>query len=251
MDEQQESAVHDPQWYIAIQHAERGVEHPEWAQCCVTQRLGGTPRDIGEELLATHLDTDDTVYRVLIWSNPERTGVVWAVTRDSAVRFNPYTGERSELLPLPLPVAPQGNSPAEPAPERPDGAEQWREAQTATEAGLKWAEAAEKARNQPYPQADDARLNQAAAQRIRADYVAARDRAERETTDGPQRIPVDYEPAVVNTARMLNEAIQTVTDYVRTHRDTSDWATVEECLAPIATAASGFVTAYMMWRLSE
>jgi hypothetical protein len=244
--------VRDPlNWWGMVQVAVGAESIPDWGMCCAVTLTGDDPVALAAPLLAAHPDADNRSHRVVLWANEERTGPVWRINHTSASRFNPNTGETTTLEPLPIPVASQ-DIPAVPlAAVTPEGEIQWRKSEDETAAGLRWAQAADKARNQPYPQPVAVKGENAAAAAYRARFEATKEAIDPSGNQGPQGIPHDYAPNVVATARVLNDAIVTAGEYARTHHDGVEWSNIEECLAPVAAASAAFVAAYTMWRLSE
>jgi len=238
-------------WWGMVQVAVGTEPIPDWGMCCAVTLTGDDPAALAAPLLAAHPDADNRRHRVVLWANEERTGPVWRISHTSASRFNPNTGETTTMEPLPFSPVPQDNPTVPPAAVTPEGEVQWRKSENATAAGLRWASAADKARNQPWPQPVVLQGEDAAAAAFRASFETAKESVDPSEDQGPQGIPVDYQPAVVKTARVLNEAVMSASEYVRTHHEGLEWSNVEECLAPVAAAASAFVAAYTMWRLSE
>lgn len=238
-------------WYGLVQKALEAPGEPHWATCCTVTGARGAAIDVARDLLRSHPVGDGVLYRVALWANREHTGVVWRISNTGAHRFNPYTGETVDLEPLPISVEPQGNPPAEQTPAQPDGAAAWKESQDATRAGLKWAEAVGKVPWSTIADSVGAQVNPPYVGSF-ADFLAKNPGFVRDPNSPvAQRISPDVPHHVTETARILGDVIGAAVDYIATHEPESHWGTVEDCLSPIATAASAFVTAYMMWRLGE
>lgn len=251
MTENETSRVHDPEWHITVQRAVGWEDPRNWEQCCIAERLGGSAVEVAGPFIQSHPDTATHTHRVLLWGNANRTGVVWTVTKDSAHRFNPYTGEHADLLRLPLFVEPQQDSPgvnpiltpAEP------GADPERDAQTA--AGLKWAEAVRAVSLADTGGPVGAQVNKPYVGTF-ADFLAANPGFVKDPNapDAPEAVRT-YGSSMVFAARVLEEAMKAAIDYAATHHDGERWSNVEECLAPVAAAASTFTAAYMLWWLNS
>lgn len=251
MSEETHDQTEQPTWYGMVQKAIEAPGELDWVMCCSTTGFGSDPMEVAKGMLLAHPDRNDIVHRAVLWTNPEHTGLVWRISQTSANRFNPNTGETIDLDPLPIPLEPQGKQVPELTKEQAKVITLWERSQNETAAGLRWATAADKARNQPYPQPLVTQGEDAAAAAFRAQFEARKEDIDPSENRGPQGIPHNYQPAVVKTARVLNEAIQAAAEYARTHHEGVEWTNIEECLSPVATASSAFVAAYMMWRLSE
>jgi hypothetical protein len=95
------ASVSGMRWYATVQVAVF-ANPDDYQQCCIGEREADGAGEVAQTLLDTHPDTAGTKYRVLVWANAERTGPVWTYSRNSASRFNPYTGETVDVDQLPF-----------------------------------------------------------------------------------------------------------------------------------------------------